>query len=59
MLQSLDHIHDRRRGRHVDWRAGGFGVTAVVYVAIAGLVLWMAQRMWARREVQEPLASGD
>jgi hypothetical protein len=39
-----------------------FGITVVVYVAIAGLVLWMAQRMWAQREVQvqkPQLALGD
>jgi Flp pilus assembly protein TadB len=41
---------------------GVFGMTAVVYVAIAGLVLWMAQRMRERRESQEQqaqLAPGD
>jgi DHA1 family multidrug resistance protein-like MFS transporter len=41
---------------------GVFGITAVVYVAIAGLVLWMAQRMRERRESQEQqaqLAPGD
>jgi hypothetical protein len=34
---------------------GVFGITAVVYVAIAGLVLWMRER----RESQEQLAPGD
>jgi hypothetical protein len=38
---------------------GVFGITAVVYVAIAGLVLWMAQQMRERRAAQEQLAPGD
>jgi MFS family permease len=37
---------------------GVFGITAVVYVAIAGLVLWMAQRM-RERAAQEQLAPAD